>query len=235
MTSTQVGMRCPECTREKTKVVTPRAVGGGGTTLTYILIGINVVVMLGVEFGGHPSPLQQYGVLFGPAVAEGEWWRLLSAGFLHAGLGHLLFNMLALYVLGQILEPAIGSLRFGVIYFVSLLAGSFGALLVSPDAFTVGASGAVFGLMGAGIVIMRRRGINIMESGLALWLGLNLLITFAFPGTISIGGHLGGLAGGLLAAVAMYEVGERLRNKTVGMGLAVAVGVLAVAGSLAIA
>jgi membrane associated rhomboid family serine protease len=89
--------------------------------------------------------------------------------------------------------------------------------------------------MGAGVVIMRRRGINIMESGLGLWLGLNLVITFVFPGSISLGGHLGGLAGGLLAAIAMYEVGERTRNQSVGIALAVAVGVLAVAGSLVIA
>jgi membrane associated rhomboid family serine protease len=237
MTSTSVGMRCPECAQEKTRARTVRSasMGGGGTTLTYVLVAINVAVALGVQLGGQPSVLQQYGVLYGPAVAEGEWWRLLTAGFLHAGIGHLLFNMLALYVLGQILEPAIGAMRFGIIYFVSLLAGSFGALLVSPDAFTVGASGAVFGLMGAGVVIMRRRGINIMESGLGLWLGLNLVITFVFPGSISLGGHLGGLAGGLLAAIAIYEVGERIRNTSVGIGLAVAVGVLAVAGSLVIA
>ena len=112
---------------------------------------------------------------------------------------HLLFNMFGLYILGGLLEPAIGRLRFGIIYFVSLLAGSFGALLLEPTAPTVGASGAIFGLMGAAVVVMRNRGINPMESGIGLWIGLNLLITFTIP-NISIGGHIGGLIGGAVAA-----------------------------------
>ena len=116
--------------------------------------------------------------------------------------------MLALYVLGELLEPAIGRLRFGLIYFASLLAGSFGALLLEPTAPTVGASGAVFGLMGAAFVVMRHRGINPMESGLGLWIGLNLLITFTIPG-ISIGGHIGGLVGGALAAFLLFDLRER--------------------------
>src|ERR687894_1423330 len=108
------------------------------------------------------------------------------------------------------LEPAIGRLRFAVIYFVSLLVGSFGALLVEPDALTVGASGAIFGLMGAAVVVMRARGINPMESGLGLWIGLNLLITFTIP-NISIGGHIGGLLGGALVAALLYEAPQRLK------------------------
>ena len=118
--------------------------------------------------------------------------------------------MFALYVLGGLLEPAIGRLRFGVIYFVSLLAGSFGALLLEPDGLTVGASGAVFGLMGAAVVVMRNRGMNPMESGLGLWIGLNLLITFTIP-DISIGGHIGGLIGGALAALLLFDLRERVR------------------------
>ena len=118
--------------------------------------------------------------------------------------------MLALYVLGELLEPAVGRLRFGLIYFASLLAGSFGALLLEPTAPTVGASGAVFGLMGAAFVVMRSRGINPMESGLGLWIGLNLLITFTIP-NISIGGHLGGLVGGALAALLLVDLPERAR------------------------
>ena len=103
--------------------------------------------------------------------------------------------MLALWILGSLLEPALGHVRFGLIYFVSLLCGSFGALLLSPDSLTVGASGAVFGLMGAAAVVARNRGLNLMESGLGIWIGLNLLITFTIP-NISIGGHIGGLIGG---------------------------------------
>ena len=118
--------------------------------------------------------------------------------------------MFALYVLGGLLEPAVGRLRFGIIYFVSLLAGSFGALLLEPDAPTVGASGAIFGLMGAAVVVMRNRGINPMESGLGLWIGLNLLITFTIP-SISIGGHIGGLIGGALAALLLFDLPDRVR------------------------
>jgi membrane associated rhomboid family serine protease len=241
MTSTQVGMRCPECAREKTRVVSARSMTAA-PTLTYILVGINVLVALGVQFGGAGfvyhgyagSYLEVWGVLWGPLVAQGEWWRLVTSGFLHANFAHLFFNMFALWILGQILEPAIGSVRFGIIYFVSLLCGSFGALLLSYGQPTVGASGAVFGLMGAAFLIMRHRGVNPLESGLAIWLGLNLLLTFVVPG-LSIGGHLGGLIGGSIAALLMFQVGERARQPALGNALAVGVGALAVAGSLMLA
>jgi membrane associated rhomboid family serine protease len=138
--------------------------------------------------------------------------------------------MYFLYFLGALLEPAIGKVRFAVIYFVSLLGGSLGALLVSPDAVTVGASGAVFGLMGAAILAMRARGIDPMQSGLGMTLLLNLGITFLLPG-ISIGGHLGGLGAGFVAGYLLFEVAERNRNARVpviavcivlGVGLGVA-------------
>jgi membrane associated rhomboid family serine protease len=148
-----------------------------------------------------------------------------------------MFNAFALYVLGTMLEPAIGRLRFAIVYFVSLLAGSFGALLVEPDALTVGASGAIFGLMGAAVVVMRNRGINPMESGLGLWLGINLVFTFAIPG-ISIGGHIGGLIGGALAAALMFDLRDRVRMPPVaplllasGIGAAAVIGSIAVSGS----
>ena len=140
---------------------------------------------------------------------------MLTAGFLHAGFFHLLFNMFSLWILGALLEPAIGQLRFALIFFVSVLAGSFGALLVEPNALTVGASGGIFGLMGAAVVVMRNRGINPMESGLGLWIGLNLLITFTVPG-ISIGGHIGGLIGGALAALVLFDLPDMLRVPPVG-------------------
>jgi membrane associated rhomboid family serine protease len=243
MTSTPVGMRCPECSRQRTTVRRAAAVGGDEPMLTYVLIGIIVLVQLGAmasganatgsRFGG--SELITDGAVSRAAVADGEFWRLVTSGFLHAGLLHLMFNAFALYVLGSMLEPAVGRLRFAIVYFVSLLAGSFGALLVEPDALTVGASGAIFGLMGAAVVVMRNRGINPMESGLGLWLGLNLVFTFAIPG-ISIGGHLGGLIGGALAAFLMFDLRDRIRMpQLVPPLLAAAVGVAAVAGSLAVA
>jgi membrane associated rhomboid family serine protease len=242
MTPTSVGMRCPECAGQKQKVVRAGATSDQ-PTLTYILIGINVAVALGgMLSGGNAvgggglggSELLADGSVSRFAVEDGEWWRILTAGFLHTGFLHLGFNMLALYVLGELLEPAIGRLRFALIYFASLLAGSFGALLLEPTDPTVGASGAVFGLMGAAFVVMRHRGINPMESGLGLWIGLNLLITFTIP-NISIGGHIGGLVGGALAAFLLFDVRDRLRLPEVVPALLVAaIGAASVAGSVVV-
>jgi membrane associated rhomboid family serine protease len=243
MTSTSVGMRCPECAGRTTTVRKIAAARGDEPMLTYILIGIIVLVQLGAmasgasatgsSFGG--SELIADGAVSRGTIADGEYWRLITSGFLHAGFLHLAFNAFALYVLGSLLEPAIGRLRFGTIYFVSLLAGSFGALLFEPRGLTVGASGAIFGLMGAAVVVMRNRGINPMESGLGLWLGINLVFTFAIPG-ISIGGHLGGLVGGALAAFVMFDLRDRLRMPALmPVVLAAGIGVASVLGSIAVA
>ena len=239
MTSTPVGMRCPECAREKTKVHT--AATGHDPVATYVLIGLNVVIALGGLFAGSQSGfLYEEGELSRATLAQGEYWRLVTSGFLHApfdsgGLGpmHLLFNMVSLWILGGMLEPAVGRARFVLLYFVSLLAGGFGAVLLQPDVPVVGASGAVFGLMGAAVVTFRRQGISLMESGLGLWIGLNLLLTFR-PG-ISIGGHLGGLVGGILAALILLELGDRLGSRSpVPIASAALVGAAAVAGAIAL-
>jgi membrane associated rhomboid family serine protease len=244
MTSTPVGMRCPECARQRTRVRTMRsAARSGEPVLTYALIAINVVAFIGELAGGASagggslgtSRLFADGALRASDVANGDYWRLITAGFLHASVFHIFFNMFALWILGQMLEPAIGSVRFGLIYFVSLLAGSFGALVVTPDALTVGASGAIFGLMGAAVVVLRNRGINPMESGLGLWIGLNLLLTFTLS-NISIGGHIGGLIGGTLAALVLFEGPDVLRlSPQVANVLCAGLGVVAVVGSIAVA
>ncbi len=135
-------------------------------------------------------------------IDDGEWYRLVSAGFVHFGIFHIAMNMLLLYQLGRLLEPSLGTLRFGLVYTASLLAGSTGALLLSPDAFTGGASGAVFGLMAAGVVGLRQRGVNPLQTGLGLTFVINLLITIAIPG-VSIGGHFGGAIAGALCGAAM--------------------------------
>jgi len=240
MTSTSVGMRCPECSNQRTKVKTIGSVTE--PTLTYVLIGINVAVALGAFLsgasatggGGLSSSLLDEGSVSRFTVDQGEYWRIVTAGFLHTGMIHLLFNMFGLYILGGLIEPAVGRLRFGIIYFVSLLAGSFGALLLEPTAPTVGASGAIFGLMGAAVVVMRNRGINPMESGIGLWIGLNLLITFTIP-NISIGGHIGGLIGGAVAALIMFDLPDRVRLPQIAPAvLAAAIGAAAIAGSIAV-
>ena len=244
MTSTPVGMRCPECARQRTRVRTMRsAVAGSDPVLTYALIGINVVAYIGEVAGGaglgggglSASRLFDDGALRAAEVANGDYWRLLSAGFLHASPFHIFFNMFALWILGTMLEPAIGTVRFGLIYFVSLLAGSFGALIVTPDSYTVGASGAIFGLMGAALVVLRNRGVNPMESGLGLWIGLNLLLTFTIA-NISIGGHIGGLIGGALAALVLFDLRDLVRVPAVALDmLCVGLGAAAVVGSVLVA
>ena len=150
--------------------------------------------------------------LAGPAVADGDWWRIVTSGFLHFDLIHIGFNMALLYWLGQTLEPALGRIRFALLYAVSLLAGSLGVLVLDPGALTGGASGAVFGLMGATMLVLNRRGISPMQSGLGGLLVINLLLSFR-PG-VSIGGHLGGLAGGLVAGAifATYDDSDRQRR-----------------------
>ena len=244
MTPTPVGMRCPECSRQRTRVKTSATVTRGQAPVaTYVIIGICVALQLGEMASGAnaaagglggSSVIQNF-ALFGPSVANGEVYRLLTAGFLHSGLFHLLVNMFSLWVLGTMLEPGIGRLRFVLIYLVSLLAGSFGALIVTPHAVTVGASGAIFGLLGAGVVILRNRGIDPMQSGLPLWIGINLVFSFAVPG-ISIGGHIGGLIGGALAAIVLFELPDRVRRLPAAapMLAAGALGAAAVVGSLAV-
>lgn len=221
MTPTPVGMRCPECARQKTRVQRgPVGAGGYQYPATYVLLALNVAAFL-VEIAGGAgglsgegsSVLSNFG-LFGPAVADGEWYRLLTAGFLHAGIIHLGFNMFALWVIGRILEPGIGTPRFVALYFASLFAGSFGAIFVSPNELTIGASGAIFGIFGALFVIARGRGLDEIARQLGFLLLLNLALTLGIP-RISIGGHLGGLAGGVICALVLVagERGKLGRNR----------------------
>jgi membrane associated rhomboid family serine protease len=242
MTTTPVGMRCPECAGERTKVKTIRNVSSR-PELTLALIAINVVAFLAegnVSVTGQPTDkVYEKGALFGSlegipgqGVAHGQWWRIVTGGFLHENLLHIGFNMYVLYLLGQMLEPALGRLRFGLVYGVSLLAGSLGALIVSPHAVTVGASGAVFGVMGCAAVEMRARQIPIMQSGVGGLILINLVISFALPG-ISWGGHVGGLIGGALAATAL-QLGLRLRQQAAAIAACLVLGAACFAGSIAV-
>ena len=242
MTPTSVGMRCPECSRERTKVHTVRSLHAD-PRVTYALIAINVIVFLAqgsysVGTGGGGGEVYAKGVLYGPFIdLRHEYWRLITGGFLHAGLLHIGFNMYLLYVLGRTLEPALGSVRFGLLYFASLLAGSAGALIVTPHSPTVGASGAVFGLMGAMFLEMRARGMDPMAGGILGSIGgliiFNLVLSFAISG-ISIGGHIGGLIGGGLVTLA-YQQADRLRHQSLGYAGAVAIAAIAVVVGLAAA
>lgn len=214
MTPTPVGMRCPECSKQKTQVRTIESVRSSGTvqaTIAIVALNVLVFVLCGDFAVGsqNTSTLALRGELYGPSIAEGhEYYRLVTGGFLHAGLLHIGFNMYILWWLGNLLEPAIGTRRFVGLYGVALLTGSLGALIVSPDSPTVGASGAVFGLMGVAFMEMRARGIDPMASGIGPTILLNLGLSFAISG-ISVGGHIGGLLGGGLATVALAQLDRR--------------------------
>ncbi len=245
MTPTPVGMRCPECMRQRTRVTQ----GVGEASLfsrapaTFILIGLNAAAFLAEIAGSHgglgvgqSTVVVNFG-LFGPFVAEGEWYRLFTGGFLHESLVHIGFNMFAFYFLGRLLEPAVGTVRFVGIYVASLLGGAFGALLLSPDALTIGASGAVFGIFGAAFVIARRRGVDDVARTIGVILLLNLAISFTQP-HISLGGHLGGLVAGVLCALAIVA-GERgmlgpnrMAIELIAMGAVAAISIL---GAIAVA
>jgi membrane associated rhomboid family serine protease len=245
-TPAAVGIRCPECAGRQ-RVVPAAFKLPNRPNLTYLLIAANVGLYiltnpnLGLGGGGLFSggtALNQRGydlTLFGPAVAHGDYYRLISSGFIHYGPVHLGFNMFALWILGSALEGYLGTARFGLVYLVSLLSGAFGALLLSPNAATAGASGAIFGLMGAMFVLERQRGMALLGGGIGGLIVINLLFTFGVAG-ISIGGHIGGLIGGALCGLVLSHMGYshmahgKLSPLTVA-GLAT-IGAVAVAGSL---
>jgi membrane associated rhomboid family serine protease len=194
--------------------------------VTMILIGINAAVFLaillfsadagaltGAVTNAHLDLGLSREVLEQRIIWQGDdgslfvtepygWYRLVTSGFLHFGLVHIGLNMFFLYVLGPMLEPALGRVRFLLLYLASLLGGSLGVVLFDSGGISAGASGAVFGLMAAAAVGQWRRGINPMSTGIGATLLLNLVITFAIPG-ISIGGHLGGAAAGAICGAIM--------------------------------
>jgi membrane associated rhomboid family serine protease len=246
MTTTPVGMRCPECAKHRTRVMRMRDMRAV-PRVTYSLIAINVIVFVAegnitATGGGVGNSVYLKGALLGSSelpplagqgVAHGQWWRIVTGGFLHENLLHIGFNMYVLYVLGRMLEPALGSLKFAVIYAVSLLAGSFGALLVSPHVLTVGASGAVFGVMGAAAVELRARQIPIMQSGVGGLIIINLILSFTFS-NISWGGHVGGLIGGALTAEVLRQ-GDRFRSQALAYAGCALIALGSVSGAIATA
>ena len=172
--------------------------------LIAVNVGIFIWMTLGevgsVMFGSTESDRTMSFVISRVFLEQGEWYRLISCGFVHFGVIHVGFNMLLLYQLSRLVEPVIGSFRFSLLYFASLLGGSLGALLLSPDAATGGASGAVFGLMAASVVGVGQRGVNPLRTGLGVTFAINVLFTLAVPG-VSVGGHFGGAAVGALVGV----------------------------------
>lgn len=223
MTPSPVGMRCPDCAGDRQRVISARALVEprliDAAPVTTVLIALNVVAFLAEIFTGSAltgmssstsGSVLDHGMFWGPAVADGEWWRIVTSGFLHLGFLHIAMNMLLLFLLGRQLEPEIGSVRFAGIYFFSLVAGSLGSLIIEPQVASAGASGAVFGLMSAALIAQRTRGVDPWQSGVGGLIVLNLLLTFFVPG-IAKGGHIGGLIGGLVISFLLIDLDETRR------------------------
>ena len=241
MTFSPVGIRCPDHSGQArgpagvVRTVQRRSASRPGivtTTLIAINVGIYLLELaLGAPITASAGSIYDWGVLNAAEVAKGDWYRLLSAAFLHYGPVHLGLNMLALWWIGRPLEDYLGPVRYLLLYLVSGLAGSAGALVVSPNADTVGASGAIFGILGAAIVL-ERQGAYVLGGSAMTLLIVNVAFTFAVPG-ISIGGHLGGLAGGALCILALSRFGKGnaaySRIDAVSIASIVAVGLISVA------
>jgi len=243
MTIAPVGIRCPEHSgkpqgmQRVTQGVQRASFEGAGAKVTKLLIGVNVAVYLAelIQGGGVygvGSTIYEKGVLWAPFVASGDYWRLLTAAFLHYGPFHLILNMVGLYWFGSLLEQRIGSGRFLLLYLVSGLAGSAGALVLSPTNPTVGASGAIFGILGAGLVLEQQRDYVFGGSALGVIVA-NLVLTFYWSNNISVGGHIGGLIGGAAATLALSRFGRGHaaygRAGLFGIAGIVAVGIVSVA------
>lgn len=188
--------------------------------VTWAIVGANVIVFVldamlssasGPSFIGGAGPLTEAGAVYGPAVADGEWWRLGTAAFLHLGLLHILFNMYALWLFGPIMEQMYGHVEFAVIYLLCALGGNVLTVLAAPSIPAVGASGAIFGLFGLAFIVSRRRHLLLgpearaMLSRVGTLLVLNLFITFTVP-FISWTGHVGGLLVGAAIGLVLAPV-----------------------------
>jgi membrane associated rhomboid family serine protease len=241
MTTTPVGMRCPECARERTRVRVG-AFGRGATPATYVLIALNVAAFLaelgagsgGLTVGGRV--IDNFGV-FAPKIADGEWYRIVTGAFLHGGLIHIAFNMYALYILGNFLEPSLGTARFSALYLASMLMGSLGVVLLQSDTNAVGASGAVFGLFAAAFVIARGRRLEVIATQLGILLLVNMLLTFSIP-KIAWSAHLFGAGGGALCGL-LILAGDRgvfgRRRIPAELAAMTALGIAAAVGGVAFA
>jgi membrane associated rhomboid family serine protease len=237
-----VGFQCPTCVSEGAKTTRSNRTTYGGTRTgnpaltSQLLIAANVAVWVLVlaTGAGHSPWLYRLGLLpvsvnapvgngtmqAFTGVADGAYWQLVTSMFTHVEIWHIGFNMVALWVLGPQLEMVLGRARFLVVYFLSGLAGS--ALvywLAAPNGLTIGASGALFGLMGALLVVAFKARANVSQ--IAMWIGLNFVFTVVGRGFISWQGHAGGFVGGVLVALAFAYAPRARRSlwQSLGAGL----------------
>lgn len=236
MVEAAVGFQCPECVREGNRGVTfGRTISGGTihrdpTLITKILVAVNVL-LYGLQFLTNDAITERFLMSGGTVAFFGEWWRLMTAAFLHANLTHLLFNVVALWVVGGVVEPRLGRWRYVTVYLVSALAGSVLSYLVDPfTQASVGASGAVFGLFGALFVLALRLRFEI--GGIIAIIAINVVIGFVPGFNINWRAHLGGLIAGTIVTAAMVYAPQRQRLWW-SIGTAAAIVLLCIGGTIA--
>jgi membrane associated rhomboid family serine protease len=225
-----VGAQCVDCVRQGSRgvrrwVTVAGATPGGRPVVVPVLIALNVAIFVWTVVqarsisANFESPLFDAWALEPGEVSDGEWWRVLTAGFLHIGPIHLVFNMMALWVLGRDMEMVLGRGRFLALYLVSLLGGAAAVMLFyGPEDSVAGASGAVFGLMGGLAVVLKR--MRVPAGQVIGLIAVNVAISVLIPG-ISLIGHLGGLVVGAVATAALVYAPARNRElvQAVALGL----------------
>jgi membrane associated rhomboid family serine protease len=238
-----VGSHCVECVKESAPSPTQRVKHvwrGDALLATKVIIAINVVAFVWISIAdkrwdGLGKTSANY-ALFGPLVRNGDWYRLFSYSIVHFGFVHIFFNMLVLWMVGRVLEPGAGHLRFALLYVVSVLGGAAGALVMSPHVPTGGASGGVFGVATAATLVLWRQGVRFWDTGFGPLLLINLIAVPLVVSNVSVGGHIGGMIAGGLATEAMVQA-RKAGQPALGWVVATIVGVgaflicLAVAGS----
>jgi membrane associated rhomboid family serine protease len=244
-TPAAVGVICPECLRDQQKAQSPAqrkaerrwsrpraaSVSAGTPIVTYAIIGVTAFVYLLQLIPGFGGTIENALLFYAPTLYPGltgmfEPWRLFTGALVHASFWHVALNMLALYMIGRSLEPLLGRGRFLTLYVLSALGGSVAVTLLSFTTSVVGASGAIFGLFGALLVIGRHLGANI--AGIALVIGINLVIGFLPGMNVAWQAHVGGLVTGLVVAF-IFTRTRAVRQRGLQIGLLAAVGAVLVA------
>jgi len=251
LSQASVGSHCADCAKAAKPAMSARAKDWQARQpafVAYALIAVNVIAFVGLGaaygigdvLGGSSTEahfryaLNEFfldgsggNLPFGLTTSGNEWYRLVTSGFVHFGIIHLAFNMYFLYILGNQMEPQLGRVRFLSIYFASLLGGSAGVLLIDQGGLTAGASGAVFGLLGAFAASLWQHGINPFSTQIGTLLLINLALTF-FVGGISIGGHLGGLVAGAICGFVTMAPGHKAYSAWLRRATPLGVAVLAI-------
>jgi membrane associated rhomboid family serine protease len=253
MVQASVGFQCPECVKQGAKAspnISARSVVERQPYVTYALIALNAAGLLAVlanggslgSGGGQFSdqysliatgPFRTLSGIYGPGVgvAHGEWYRLLSSGFIHYGIIHLGLNMFVLWIIGSQMERILGAVRYLALYVTCLAAGGLAVMLASPQELTAGASGAIFGIMGAAASYQRSRGISLAQSGLGALIVINLVFSFTVSG-ISVAGHIGGLIAGLAVGWLIFQLEGRIRSEWVAAAVCGAITLALLAGGV---